>query len=84
MVTLFRIYFSIHYTFLGELSHQRHTFLGELSHQHHTFLGELANKTTHRIGLKPDINTITAYWNFNYMYAVIVFPVCGNDVTSMR
>ena len=31
-----------------------------------------------------DINTITAYWNFNYMYAVIVFPVCGNDVTSMR
>ena len=92
---LFRIYFSIHHTFLGELSHQHHTFLGELSHQHHTFLGELshkhhtflgklANKTTHRIGLKPDINTITAYWNFNYMYAVIVFPVCGNDVTSMR
>ena len=72
------------YTFLGELTSICHTFLGELSHEHHTFLGELAYKATHRIGLKPDINTITAYWNFNYMYAVIVFPVCGNDVTSMR
>ena len=63
---------------------QRYTFLGELTSIHHTFLGKLANKTTHRIGLKPDINTITAYWNFNYMYAVMKVPVCGNDVTSMR
>ena len=75
---------SIHHTFLGELSHQHHTFLGELSHEHHTFLGELANKTTHRIGLRPDKNTITAYWNFNYMYAVMKVPVCGNDVTCTR
>lgn len=72
------------YTFLGELTSILHTFLGELSHKLHTFLGELANKITHRSGLRPGKNTITAYWNFNYMYAVMKVPVCGNDVSCTR
>lgn len=75
---------SIHHTFLGELSYKHHTFLGELSHKHHTFLGELANKTIYRSRLRPGKNTITAYWNFYYMYAVMKVPVCGNAVTYMR
>lgn len=44
----------------------------------------VANKITHLSRLRLGKNTITAYWNFNYMYAVMKVPVCGNAVSCMR